>query len=287
MELLERLLERAEQARALDGVATKVSAVVGPVVTKEPLRDLLSGRVVGHPTHPTLVVAPIGCFLGATLLDVTGGDAAAARRLVGAGIVVTVPTAAAGLHDWVDTMGAERRIGLIHAASNVAAMAVYGASWWRRRRGGGKVLGLLGFSFLGVGGYLGGHLTYAQGVGVDTTAFEAGPRNWTDVAAAADVPEGQPVQVRADDVAILLVRRGGRLSALADRCTHRGGPLSGGELVGDCIQCPWHGSQFRLSDGMVERGPASRPEPAYDVREDAGRILLRRSEPRSLRTGPV
>jgi nitrite reductase/ring-hydroxylating ferredoxin subunit len=76
---------------------------------------------------------------------------------------------------------------------------------------------------------------------------------------------------------VLLVRSGGAVLALSDRCSHRGGPLHEGELVDGCVQCPWHGSRFVLADGSVARGPASRPQPAYETRVVAGRVQVRRS----------
>jgi nitrite reductase/ring-hydroxylating ferredoxin subunit len=63
--------------------------------------------------------------------------------------------------------------------------------------------------------------------------------------------------------------------ALDGRCVHRGGPLPDGELVDGCIQCPLHGSRFRLEDGSVERGPAAYPQPVFEVRERDGRIEVR------------
>jgi nitrite reductase/ring-hydroxylating ferredoxin subunit len=67
----------------------------------------------------------------------------------------------------------------------------------------------------------------------------------------------------------------GRVHALADRCAHRGGALHEGELAGDCVECPLHGSLFRLEDGSVERGPSAYPQPVYDVRVQGGRIAVR------------
>ena len=74
--------------------------------------------------------------------------------------------------------------------------------------------------------------------------------------------------------------------SLAARCTHRGGPLGDGELVDGCIVCPWHGSRFG-PDGTVRSGPATRPQPAFDVQVKGERIQVRRTEERSLRTNPV
>ena len=36
-----------------------------------------------------------------------------------------------------------------------------------------------------------------------------------------------------------------------------------------CVECPWHGSQFRLADGHVARGPAVFDQPVFEVREKA------------------
>jgi nitrite reductase/ring-hydroxylating ferredoxin subunit len=86
----------------------------------------------------------------------------------------------------------------------------------------------------------------------------------------------------------MLLRRNGTIYALNDRCTHRGGPLHEGTLIDDCIECPWHGSQFHLSDGSVARGPATTPQQSFEVRVDAGRVLVRRTgEQRALRTNAV
>ena len=70
---------------------------------------------------------------------------------------------------------------------------------------------------------------------------------------------------------IMVVRDGGEIRALADRCSHRGGPLSDGEISDGCVTCPWHGSVFRLADGSVERGPAAYPQPALDTRVTTAR----------------
>jgi nitrite reductase/ring-hydroxylating ferredoxin subunit len=118
--------------------------------------------------------------------------------------------------------------------------------------------------------------------------FQQFPQDWTDVGAEAEVLADKPMRVDADGVPLLLVRHEGAIVALADRCTHRGGPLHEGTLADGCIICPWHGSQFRLADGALVRGPATRPAPAAEVRVVSGRVQVRRGdEPRGLRTSPV
>lgn len=79
------------------------------------------------------------------------------------------------------------------------------------------MLAVAGFGVIGVGGWLGGHLSYALGVGVDTTAFSSPPTEWADVCAEADLLEGQPQLYTVNDVPVLLVRHEGRVRALDDR----------------------------------------------------------------------
>ncbi|ONH28776.1 Rieske 2Fe-2S domain-containing protein [Pseudofrankia asymbiotica] len=289
MRVSERVLERVEQERGLDPVAGRAAALWSAALRSERLRDLLSGRQLGHPLHPAAVLVPAGTLLSATVLDLTGdpGLRPAARRLIGFGLLSAAPAAAAGWSDWLDTEGAERRVGLVHAASNIVGIASYATSWWQRRHGAsGLVAGLAGATALGVGGWLGGHLAHALGVGVDTTAFQRGPTDWTDVLAASEVTTALR-QVDVDGVSVLLTRVDGQIVAIGNRCTHRGGPLADGERDGDCVVCPWHASRFALASGEVVRGPATRPQPVYEVRENAGRVELRRSEVRALRANPV
>jgi nitrite reductase/ring-hydroxylating ferredoxin subunit/uncharacterized membrane protein len=287
---LQAIAARVESLSALDKPAGAVATVIGKAIPTGRLKDAASGTWLGHPLHPLLVALPIGAWSSATVFDLTSRKgSAAARKLVGLGLLAAIPTAAAGGSDWVDTTGAERRVGLIHAVGAWTSIGLYAASW-KSRQGdgqGGKVLAMAGAAVLGVTGYLGGHLTYAYGVGVDTTAFQAGPQDWTDLGPDAQIGEGELKQFRLDDVAVLVVRRNGQLYALADRCTHRGGPLSDGELDQECVVCPWHSSAFDIADGSVRRGPASLPQPTYEVRTSAGTVQVRRSEERSLRANPV
>lgn len=285
--LLERLATALERARFLDRPADLLQGLtrrLPPGVVK----DALSGTPVGHPAHPLLVTVPIGAFVSATVLDLTKAEPAASRRLVGLGLLAAVPSAASGLSDWTDTDGAERRVGLVHAAGNVAGLGLLGLSWFRRRSGsGGQGLTVAGLGVLGVSGWLGGHLAYALGVGVDTTAFQRPPTDWTDALDEADLADGRPHAVTVADTPVLLVRHQGAVRAVGDRCTHRGAPLHEGSLVDGCIECPWHGSRFALADGAVVRGPATRPQPALETRVVDGRVQVRRAEERSLRLNPT
>ena len=280
---LHHLAERVGSAAALDGPAEAVAKTIRGAIPRGPVKDTLSGTQLGHAIHPFLTDLPIGTWTSAAVLDVVGGRAArpAAGRRLAPGLRAAVPTAASGLNDWADTTAASdpvRRVGAVHAVANVTALVCYAASFAARRRGShgrGVALGFAGIGALTVGGHLGGHLSYAQAVGVDRTAFESGADEWTEVLDDTALGEGQLRRAEVDGRPVVLARVRGEVHALGDTCAHRGGSLSKGELVGDCVECPLHGSRFRLTDGGVERGPSAYPQPLYDVRVENGRIALR------------
>jgi len=127
-----------------------------------------------------------------------------------------------------------------------------------------------------VGGYLGGHLSYRQGVNVDRNAWDDGPANWVDTVDESELADGKPFVVTADGANVLLVRRGSTIHAIGDVCSHAGGPLHEGEVDDGCVTCPWHASTFRLSDGAVRHGPATAPQPAFETQVAGGRVQVRR-----------
>lgn len=276
---------RIERAEVLDRPAGLVGDTAGRALASPGLRQLLSGSWLGHPLHPALVALPLGCWGAAALMDLTG-ERRAARKLVALGLLASGPTAASGLSDWLATSGAERRVGLVHMAANTAATTAYMASWRARRRNRhlkGAALGLVGMTAAGAGGWLGGHLSYALGVGVDTNAFDTGPADWTDL--DVDIPaDGGPVRAVVGSTPVVASRQPDGVRVLAERCSHRGGPLSEGEVSGGCVTCPWHGSRFDLDSGAVRRGPAVVEQPVYEVSENPDGIRVRRSEPRALRS---
>jgi nitrite reductase/ring-hydroxylating ferredoxin subunit len=277
------LVSRIESFAALDVPAKAIGRTVRGKLGPGALKDALSGTWLGHALHPLLTDVVIGSFLSATLLDLLGGDedGRASERLITVGIAAYGPTALTGVNDWADTEPADdgvRRAGLVHAVTNSGALSLYAASLAARRRGArrrGVALGALGASLLGAAGYLGGHLSFAKGVGPDQTSYDPGPADWMPAAEASLVTEHSPTRVVVEDTPVLLFRDGERVFALHDRCSHRGCSLSDGEIEGHEVVCACHGSRFALADGSVRRGPASAPQPAYEVREDAGRIEIR------------
>lgn len=273
----------AEEFTPLDFPAAWLGRTVRRRRASQRVKELVSGTRLGHPVHPPLTTLVIGSLTSALLLDLLAPRSGerAARRLIAVGIAAGAPTALSGLSDWADSESADervRRLGLMHGGANSSAMILYGASLVARRRGArfrAVLLSLAGATMLAGGGYLGGHLSYSLGVGVNQTAFDKVPKEWTRVALADEVPEGQPHPVEADGAHVLLVRRGETLYAINDRCNHRGCRLSSGELSGQTVTCPCHGSQFDIRDGSLLRGPATTRQPVFEARICGDHIEIR------------
>jgi nitrite reductase/ring-hydroxylating ferredoxin subunit len=282
-----RAVRTVERAEALDDTGAAVGKAVRGVIGPGALKAALAGTWLGHALHPLLTDVVIGSLLSATLLDALGGDSdgKAAERLIAIGIASYPPTAVTGTNDWADTEIVDpriRRVGLAHAAANVTALTLYGGSFAARRRGShgfGKLLGFAGAGALAVGGYLGAHMSFVQGVGPNQTAFDPGPDDWTDAIESSALEPNQPKAVVVGDTPVLLLRHADALHAMHDRCSHRGCPLSDGDVDGELVVCNCHGSRFRLEDGSVERGPATAPQPVFETRESGGQIQVRLKNP--------
>ena len=279
---LDTLAERIEELRAIDPVSKRIATITSEAIRPGPLKDALSGTWIGHALHPALTDLVVGSWTSALILDLVGGERAeaAADTLVGVGILSALPTVATGLNDWADTTGREQRMGFVHGAGNVAALGIYALSYVARRsgrRGLGVALGMLGGGIASVTAYLGGHLVFDRAVGVNQTATEHRPRRWVTALNASELPDRTPVLARAGGEPMMLYRRDGEILAIAERCSHRGGPLHQGEIddAACTVTCPWHGSIFRLRDGAIERGPATSKQPTYEAREHDGAIEVR------------
>ncbi len=85
------------------------------------------------------------------------------------------------------------------------------------------------------------------------------------VAKTGEVPEGGGIAVEAAGRTIALFCVEGKYYAIDDTCTHRGGPLSEGEVEGTQVTCPWHGASFELTSGAVLGPPAPSGVACYKV----------------------
>jgi NADPH-dependent 2,4-dienoyl-CoA reductase/sulfur reductase-like enzyme/nitrite reductase/ring-hydroxylating ferredoxin subunit len=95
-----------------------------------------------------------------------------------------------------------------------------------------------------------------------------------DVAGAGDLEDGQMRAVKAGETELLLVRTGGEYYALAAHCTHYGAPLADGVLSGTRIVCPWHHACFDATSGDLLEPPAFDALSRFDVRVEAGRVVV-------------
>ncbi|MFC5668359.1 Rieske 2Fe-2S domain-containing protein [Kitasatospora misakiensis] len=277
---LRRALDAPADWRFLDRPARPLADALNGLPLG-PSRDLLHGVWLGHPLHPALVQLPLGCWISAELLDSLPGGRRAAGVLIAAGLVTAGPATAAGWVDWARLDPPRRRTGLVHAAANTTGVLLFAASLLARcrcRPVRGRLLGLAGLTAVSVGGVLGGHLAYHQGAGPNRAAavHRVAPPEWIGVGPVENFPPGEPVRRTVDGLAVVVVHGGeDDWHVLADRCAHLSGPLSEGTLVDGCLRCPWHGSEFRLRDGEVVRGPATAPQPVLQARVLSGHLEIR------------
>jgi nitrite reductase/ring-hydroxylating ferredoxin subunit/uncharacterized membrane protein len=276
-----RLVARLERLTAIDAVADRARKLVHGTLRSRRVRDVLHGVWLGHPLHPALVQVPLGAWLSAAVLDVLPGQQTAATTLVAVGTASAVPAAAAGSNDWASLSREQRRVGLVHAAANTVALALYGASLAARLRGRhttGRRLGYLGLAVAGASAYLGGHLSYALGAGVN----QAVPGlwlmrgTWQRVGEVDEFSDGQPAVRKLGETPVLVYREAGRFTVMLERCAHHNGPLGDGKIIEidgwPCVVCPWHGSTYRLADGVVVHGPAANDQITLRTRVVDGRL---------------
>ena len=165
----DRLDEVFEQQDWLETLSDALQPHVKAIESKLP--DAVHGTGLGHPLHPAVVHLPLGGWVVASVLDVTGNDEAADRALL-FGTVAAVPTIALGWLDWANTRGTARRVGVVHGLLNETAFTLNVVSLWARargKRGLGKGLSGAALAISGLSGFLGGHMVYHQGLGVGRT----------------------------------------------------------------------------------------------------------------------
>ena len=99
----------------------------------------------------------------------------------------------------------------------------------------------------------------------------ASPTGGAVLARVADIPVGGG-RVFAERQLVVTQPEAGTVRAFSAVCTHQGCTVA--EVKGGTINCPCHGSRFRVADGSVAGGPASRPLAAVRVSVDGGTIRL-------------
>jgi nitrite reductase/ring-hydroxylating ferredoxin subunit/uncharacterized membrane protein len=288
--------------RIAESVQNIVKAVIGS--NRKPPRlfkTLLNGSFLGHPLHPVLTDVPIAAWLIAAIFDIiwlinpesASWAARGAQAAVLIGFLGALGAVATGLTDWSDTFGHERSVGFLHGLINSSATLLYLISLLLRynvfsgsidlslsaaESVAGAIVGFVGLALIFYGAFLGGDLVFANATGVNHTAFEPVVEQYERVAPLDEVPQNTIYKVVAAGVPVILIRMGANVYALGATCTHDGGPLNEGELQGNAVQCPWHGSRFNVKSGRVLTGPATVAEPRYDTRVRDGYVEVRRHQ---------
>jgi nitrite reductase/ring-hydroxylating ferredoxin subunit/uncharacterized membrane protein len=287
-----QVLDRTARVRALDPVASSLTRLASRVPAG--VRDLLHGVWLGHPLHPVLAQVPVGAWLSASVLDAVAvatpddgrraGVERSAEVLLATGLAAVPAAAAAGAADWSALHREQQRVGLVHASANVVAASLLTASLLQRRRGRqaqGRLLGMLGVAVASAGAGIGGHLSYRWAAGANHAEEipYTTPGDWAELGRLGEFEQRTPTRRTIGDTAVVVVRRGSTMTVLADTCSHLAGPLSQGQVVEergvDCVVCPWHGSTFSLDDGSVVHGPATAPQPDFEVQVSEGVVRAR------------
>jgi nitrite reductase/ring-hydroxylating ferredoxin subunit/uncharacterized membrane protein len=213
--------------------------------------------------------------------------------LAAVGIAAAVVAAIPGFIDYIGTVpprSTAKGRATKHMVVNLSAVTLFVVAFLLRREAAAQpdtlVLALEGVAvaLLSVGGWMGGTLVSRNQIGVDHRYAGAGV--WREERVSP--PAGEPVAIAASgeleinqmklltlgDRRIVLGRTADGYVAFDDRCTHRGGSLAAGVMICGTVQCPWHGSQFDVSNGAVQAGPAGRKIGTYDVAVRDGHIVL-------------
>ena len=240
-----------------------------------------------HPLHPMLVAFPIGLLVTSFIFDLIArwqnmpSLAAAAWYCIIAGLIGATIAAVPGLVDLFSVVprnSSARSRGYKHAILNGLVMVAFIAD--AAYRGTPSVmadntslaLSGAGVVLIGFSGWLGATLVYRNQIAIDHRYANAAPyrqitlTDWNQpVCKASDLVEGQMLLANIQGARIAVGRCSQGVVAFADQCSHKGGPLSDGALVGCTVQCPWHGSQFDVVTGRVVAGPAGERILTYDV----------------------
>jgi nitrite reductase/ring-hydroxylating ferredoxin subunit/uncharacterized membrane protein len=256
-----------------------------------------TANIASHPIHPMLVSLPIGLWIGAFVFSAislsTGFPllAAAGFYTAIAGCIGAALAAVAGVIDLFGSIpdrSSARTRGYIHGSVNTLALLLFIYASWRQGSPAALpdkitvAIELLGIIAIGYSGWLGGTLVYRNQIGVEHSFANAGKlkqRSIEDfsrpVCNQGELGEGQAMLVHIGDQRIAVARCAEGIFAFEDHCTHRGGPLSDGAIVGCAVQCPWHGSQFDIRSGRIIAGPAEEHLRTYKVEVRAGEVYVK------------
>lgn len=234
-----------------------------------------------------LVAFPVGLLVTSFVFDLVARWehmpllSAAAWFCVVAGIVGGIIAAIPGLVDLfasVPSDSSARSRGYLHAVLNALVLALFIAV--AAYRGGPNtvadnvsiILSGIGTVLIGCSGWIGSTLVRRNQITIDHLYANGAPfhevrlTDWNQpVCKESELSEGQLLLANIQGARVAVGRCSQGVVAFSDHCTHAGGPLSDGALIGCTVQCPWHGSQFDIVTGQVVAGPAEEHILTYDV----------------------
>jgi len=254
-------------------------------------------NIKGHPVHPMLIPFPIAFFTGTLIFDVLGlmndnthywsiGQSLGIAGIIGA-LIATIP----GVIDYFSTVppnSSAKKRATLHGLFNISMLILFCiAALYRRTVD--PVTGLVialegaGFMLMCVAGWMGATLVYRNQIGVDLRYANAG--KWKEltvkhsnesilVGTTDELKLNQMKLIHVGNKRIVLARTESGYVAFNDRCTHKGGSLAGGSMMCGTVQCPWHGTQFDVKNGMVKAGPAKDKIEVYNLAELEGSVYI-------------
>jgi len=89
-----------------------------------------------------------------------------------------------------------------------------------------------------------------------------------------DIADGTSLLGHVGDEAVLLARLANEFFAIGSACSHYGGPLAEGLIVGDTVRCPWHHACFSLRSGEAVGAPAFNPVTCWRVQKRDGKVFV-------------
>ena len=107
----------------------------------------------------------------------------------------------------------------------------------------------------------------------DQSSGPAGP----DLSAGvpvSEIPDGGMLGGHVGESQVLLARVGDEIFAVGAQCTHYGGPLAEGLMVGATVRCPWHHACFSLRTGEALAAPALNPVATWEIQREGDQVKV-------------
>lgn len=254
-------------------------------------------NIKSHPLHPILIPFPIAFFTGTLGFHLAGWLMNKAELLTTAyylnlaGIGFALLAAVPGFIDFLYTVppkSSGKKRAAKHGIINVIMLLCFTIAFFYRSNETSSHLFLASLEIIGVllmiiAGWMGGTLVYRNQIGVDVRYANAGKwmeeRIYSDhreitVGSVDELKMNAMKLLHIKDKRIVVARTETGFVAFDDRCPHKGGPLSGGSTMCNTVQCPWHGSQFDVTSGVVKAGPAKEGIKTYVVKQNGNKIIL-------------